>query len=103
MVRTFVTLFLAGGALVAQQAQRPAFVSPEVMPDGRVTMRLWAPGATDVLLSGDWMGPQPAPPLTRDASGVWTITGLPVQLHVGHAADDCRDARVGRAAEWPAR
>ena len=70
---------LAGATATAQQAQRPTFVSPEVMPDGRVTMRLWAPKAADVLLAGDWMGPQPAPPLTKDASGVWTITVGPLE------------------------
>ena len=41
-------------------------------------MRLWAPGATEVLLSGDWMGTQPAPPLTKDERGVWTITVGPL-------------------------
>ena len=70
---------LLAGAITAQQPQRPTFVSPEVMPDGRVTMRLWAPGATEVLLSGDWMGPQPAPPLTKDANSVWTITVGPLE------------------------
>jgi enterochelin esterase family protein len=69
---------LAGATAIAQQAQRPTFVSPEVLPDGRVTMRLWAPKASDVLLSGDWMGPQPAPPLARDVSGVWAITVGPL-------------------------
>ena len=74
----FTALILASGTTIAQQAQRPTFVSPEVMSDGRVTMRLWAPNATDVLLSGDWMGPQPAPPLAKDASGIWTITVGPL-------------------------
>jgi enterochelin esterase family protein len=72
-------VLLVGGATGARQRERPTFVSPEVMPDGRVTVRLWAPGATEVLLSGDWMGPQPAPPLTRDANGVWTITVGPLE------------------------
>lgn len=72
-------VLVAGGIAIAQQPQRPTFVSPEVMPDGRATMRLWAPGATEVLLSGDWMGPQPAPPLTKDANGVWTITIGPLE------------------------
>ena len=74
----FAAFVLASGATIAQQAQRPTFASPEVMSDGRVTMRLWAPNATDVLLSGDWMGPQPAPPLAKDTTGVWTITVGPL-------------------------
>jgi enterochelin esterase family protein len=73
-----VAVVLASGAAIQQPPQRPTFVSPEVLPDSRVTMRLWAPGATEVLLSGDWMGTQPAPPLTKDASGVWTITVGPL-------------------------
>jgi hypothetical protein len=35
---------------------------------------LWAPAATEVLLSDDWMGPQPAVTLVKDSSGVWTAT-----------------------------
>jgi enterochelin esterase-like enzyme len=65
--------------LAAQQPQRPTFVSPEVMPDGRVTMRLWAPKASEVLLSGNWNLPQPAPALAKDASGVWTVTVGPIE------------------------
>jgi 1,4-alpha-glucan branching enzyme len=63
-----------GAAAIAQQPQRPTFVSPEVLPDGRVITRLWAPAATEVLLSDDWMGPQPAVTLVKDSSGVWTAT-----------------------------
>jgi enterochelin esterase family protein len=63
----------------AQQTQRPTFVSPEVLADGRVVTRLWAPTATEVLLSGDWMGPQPPVPLVKDVSGVWTATVGPLE------------------------
>ena len=69
----------AGTVVTAQQPQRPTFVSPEVLGDGRVTTRLWAPAATEVLLSGDWMGPQPPVPLVKDASGVWTATVGPLE------------------------
>ena len=68
-----------GAAAIAQQPQRPTFVSPEVLPDGRVITRLWAPAATEVLLSGDWMGPQPAVTLVKDSSGVWTATVGPLE------------------------
>lgn len=57
----------------------PRFVSPEVLADGRVTTRLWAPTATDVQLSGDWMGPQPPVQLVKDSSGVWTATVGPLE------------------------
>jgi enterochelin esterase-like enzyme len=82
VIRLFLILasFLAiGTAVGAQQQQRPTFVSPEVLPDGRVIVRLWAPMATEVLLSGDWMGPQPPVPLVKDENGVWTATAGPLQ------------------------
>ena len=33
----------------------PVIVSPEILPDNRVTFRLYAPKATTVTISGDWM------------------------------------------------
>src|SRR3954471_10344688 len=55
--------------------QRPAtVVSPEVHPDRRVTFRIRAPKASDVTLTGDWLGSTPAPKLTKDDAGVWSVT-----------------------------
>jgi hypothetical protein len=34
----------------------PTIVSPEVGTNGSVTFRLWAPKASAVELSGNWMG-----------------------------------------------
>ena len=31
-------------------------VSPEILPDNRVTFRLPAPKATEVIVNGDWLG-----------------------------------------------
>ena len=56
-------------------AQRPAaVVSPEVLADRRVTFRLRAPKATEVTLTGDWLGTTPPPKLTKDDAGVWSVT-----------------------------
>ena len=52
------------------------------MPDRSVVFRLWAPSATDVQLSGDWMGPSPPQPLTKDESGVWTVTSGPFEPNI---------------------
>ena len=81
ITRQFVipAIVLVLGSGTAQQPQRPTFVSPEVLADGRVVTRLWAPTATEVLLSGDWMGPQPPVPLVKDTSGVWTSTVGPLE------------------------
>ncbi len=56
-------------------AQRPApVVSPEVHADHRVTFRIRAPKASEVTLTGDWLGTAPAPKLAKDDAGVWSVT-----------------------------
>lgn len=57
------------------QAQRTSpVISPEVLPDHRVTFRIKAPKASDVTLTGDWLGSAPVPKLTKDDAGVWSVT-----------------------------
>ncbi len=57
---------------------RPAFaqnggpVSPEVLPDRRVTFRIAAPKATEVTFKGDWHDDNKK--MEKDAAGVWSIT-----------------------------
>jgi enterochelin esterase-like enzyme len=66
-----VVSIVAAGAF----AQRPAVVvSPEVLPDRRVTFRVRAPKASEVTLTGDWLGSTPPPKLVKDESGVWSVT-----------------------------
>ena len=67
---------LASVCLVLQLVapNRPALVSPEVLPDRSVVFRFWAPQASEVKLSGNWMGPQPPSPLTKGDDGVWTAS-----------------------------
>jgi len=66
---------LASFGAFAAQAQRPSpVVSPEVHPDYRVTFRLKAPKATEVTLTGDWLGSAEPPKLTKDDQGVWSVT-----------------------------
>jgi hypothetical protein len=43
-------------AVPGRGAQRPRVVSPEILPDNRVTFRLLAPKATEVIVNGDWPG-----------------------------------------------
>jgi Carbohydrate-binding module 48 (Isoamylase N-terminal domain) len=61
---------------------RPAIVSPEVRTDRSVVFRLWAPQASDVQLSGDWMGPRPPVALTKGRDGVWMVTVGPMDPNV---------------------
>jgi enterochelin esterase-like enzyme len=50
----------------------PAIQSPDVQPDGNVTFRLFDPGAKEVKLNFE--GSAKPAPMTRDDSGVWSIT-----------------------------
>ncbi len=53
----------------------PPMRSPEVQADGRVTFRLRAPGAQEVVLNRDG-----APPvaMTKDEQGIWSVTTEPL-------------------------
>ena len=57
----------------------PAVLSPEVLPDNRVTFRIYAPLASRVTIEGDWklQGRGVGDPLHKDESGVWSITAGP--------------------------
>jgi enterochelin esterase-like enzyme len=51
-----------------------ALQSPEVSSDHHVTFRVFAPKASEVTLTGDWLGSTPAPKLSKDERGVWSVT-----------------------------
>jgi enterochelin esterase family protein len=88
MRRLFVFLVAAGSAvaplaLVAQQPQGPAVISPDVQGDRRVTFRILAPNAQKVELRapGDIPGiGRGGTPLqfTKNADGVWEATTNPI-------------------------
>ncbi|HEY3384539.1 MAG TPA: alpha/beta hydrolase-fold protein [Vicinamibacterales bacterium] len=76
--------FLLSTGVVTAQAPRqgpPRVVSPEVLPDGRVTFRLLAPGATSVSVTGDWPGgiDSTTTPMVKDDKGVWSATVGPLK------------------------
>ena len=48
--------------------------SPEVSADHHVTFRILAPKASEVTLTGDWLGSTPPPKLSKDERGVWSVT-----------------------------
>jgi 1,4-alpha-glucan branching enzyme len=48
--------------------------SPEVSSDHHVTFRILAPKASEVTLTGDWLGTTPPPKLSKDERGVWSVT-----------------------------
>jgi len=63
-------------AAIALAQQPPDVVSPDVQPDGKVTFRFFDSGAKEVLLL---LEGEPKPlPMTRDASGLWSLTFGPL-------------------------
>lgn len=54
--------------------------SPEVLPDHRVVFRIYAPKATEVTVSGDWIpqGRGTGGKLEKDDKGVWSLTVGPL-------------------------
>jgi len=60
------------------QARAAKIVSPEVHADGRVTFRLFAPKASEVLVQGNWEGGRGLA-MTKDASGLWSVTTQPLE------------------------
>jgi L-ascorbate metabolism protein UlaG (beta-lactamase superfamily) len=63
------------GSQPAAAARPPAVVSPQVLPDQRVTFRLRAPNAKEVTITGDfWLEQNRTGSLVKDDRGVWSIT-----------------------------
>src|ERR1700722_16413999 len=89
-VRVTVCLALAAATLTAQETpprqERPAqprtpnVKSPEVLPDKRVVFRIFAPKASEVSLTGEWIqqGRGTGGKLEKDENGVWSITVGPL-------------------------
>jgi len=70
-------VFVLSGHAWAQSRSGPRPPSPEVHPDRTVTFRLWAPQASQVELSAQFL-PRPEP-MDKDANGVWTAHVGPVE------------------------
>ncbi|MFN0101857.1 MAG: alpha/beta hydrolase-fold protein [Bryobacteraceae bacterium] len=79
-------LLLAAVAVLSGQA----VVSPEVGGDSRVTFRMAAPKAGEVLFYGDWMPVGTSKPMQKDAAGLWSITTdpLPPSVYIYHFVVD---------------
>jgi len=67
----------AQGAPGRGATQGPRLISPEVLPDHRVTFRLSAPKAGEVLLNGNWDNGRNLK-MTKDEAGVWSVTVDPL-------------------------
>jgi enterochelin esterase-like enzyme len=79
MVLLGCLLFAVVPGAMAQGPQRgPAIVSPEVLPDHRVTFRIQAPKASEITLRGDWMEGAASEKLSKDDKGLWSATVGPL-------------------------
>jgi enterochelin esterase-like enzyme len=78
-----IGFFLFTGIVTAQAPKQgpPQIISPEILPDGRVTFRLLAPEATSVSVTGDWPGGiySTTTPMVKDERGVWSATVGPLK------------------------
>ena len=61
-----------GGGRGGQQG--PQVVSPQVNADRTVTLRLYAPKATEVTVTGELTNGAPPPTMTKGDDGIWTVT-----------------------------
>jgi Carbohydrate-binding module 48 (Isoamylase N-terminal domain) len=52
--------------------------SPDIHPNGSVTFRIYAPQANKVMAEGNFPGGRHLA-MTKDASGVWSVTTHPLQ------------------------
>ena len=84
MNRVFI-LLAAAAILIGQTV-----VSPEVGTDGRVTFRMAAPKAGEVLFYGDFMPVGTTKPMQKDAKGIWSVTSdtLPPSVYIYHFVVD---------------
>jgi enterochelin esterase family protein len=79
--RFFLPCLLVFPAVHTIAQDRPVFrmpraiVSPELLPDNKVTFRLYAKDAQSVAVSGDWMpGFGASEPLVKNDTGMWSVT-----------------------------
>ncbi len=61
-----------------QPTPNDTLVSPEVHGDKRVTFRIYAPKASEVILRGDWMEGPGTVKLEKDERGVWAASVGPL-------------------------
>jgi len=80
MFRTSILVALSVAAALAQPPGGPNLKSTDVLPDGRVVFRIYAPKASTVTLTGDFVtqGRGAAGPMQKDDEGIWSLTVGPL-------------------------
>jgi enterochelin esterase-like enzyme len=72
------TILCLSGFVMAQPPRGPFVVSPQVLPDKKVTFRYLAPSAKEVRLSGGQFGAANVP-MIKDSIGIWSVTVGPIK------------------------
>jgi len=96
MARTLLAVALSFMVVTAWAQVTAPLASPEVGADRRVTFRLSAPQAHDVVLTGEFM--PGARKLEKDAQGLWSVTIGPIEpetYHYNFAIDGVRTIDPG--------
>ena len=70
--------FFISGIAFSQPPRGPFVVSPQVLPDKKVTFRYLAPSAKEVRLGGSQFGANQVP-MIKDSIGIWSVTVGPVR------------------------
>ena len=65
-------------AAEAQPPRGPTVISPQVLPDKKVTFRYLAPSAKEVKLGGGQFGANQVP-MVKDSIGIWSVTVGPIR------------------------
>jgi len=73
-----ITILCTCSSAMAQPPRGPFVISPQVLPDKKVTFRYLAPSAKEVRLAGSQFGAANIP-LTKDSIGIWSVTVGPVR------------------------
>jgi enterochelin esterase-like enzyme len=92
MIGTGMLIALNARAQPPETPRQPSILSsPEIAPDRHVTFRLYAPKATEVRLTGEFV--EGGKSLSKDEKGVWSITVGPIapeMYHYNFIVDDVR-------------
>ena len=74
----FIAIYCLAGVANAQPPRGPFVISPQVLPDKKVTFRYLAPSAKEVKLSGGQFGASNVP-MKKDSLGIWSVTVGPIR------------------------
>lgn len=74
---TGITFFISG-ITIGQPPRGPFVISPQVLPDKKVTFRYLAPSAKEVKLGGSQFGANQVL-MIKDSIGIWSVTVGPIR------------------------